>query len=146
MRDWRADVDQRRCTLRARVAALVGVIGLVGLSASPLAVAAPPPDQLALTTLNNIVQGDDNAVTAQFDATMKNALSSDALGQAWTSYQQTLGAYQSHGDPEDVQRGDITVVNVPLQMQNEPGQFRLSVHPDGTIAGLYFLRAGVPVP
>ena len=60
--------------------------------------------------------------------------------------QQQFGPYQSHGDPQDVQRGDITVVNVPLQMEREPGQFRLSVHPDGTIAGLFFLKEGVPVP
>lgn len=107
---------------------------------------AATPDEIALATFDNIVQGDDAAVTARFDPTMQSALSAAALGQAWTTYQQTLGSYQSHGDPQDLQRGDLTVVNVPLQMAREPGQFRLTVHPDGTIAGLYFLRQGVPVP
>jgi hypothetical protein len=57
-----------------------------------------------------------------------------------------LGPYQSQGDPQDVTRGKITVVTLPLQMQNAPGQFRLSVRSDGQIAGLYFLKEGVPVP
>lgn len=144
----RVNGDQRSCALRLAtgVALLVGGIGLTGLSTTPLATAATTPDQLTLATLDNIVQGDDTTATAQFDSTMKSALSAEALGQAWTTYQQTMGAYQSHGDPQDLQRGDITVVNVPLQMQHEPGQFRLSVHPDGTIAGLFFLKEGVPVP
>jgi hypothetical protein len=30
-------------------------------------------------------------------------------------------------------RGDITVVNVPLNMQRAPGKFRLSVNPNGII-------------
>ncbi|MCW2561004.1 MAG: hypothetical protein JWP55_4968 [Mycobacterium sp.] len=79
------------------------------------------PNELALATLNDIVQGDPAAATANFDQTMRRLLSPDA-------------------------RGKITVVNVPLQMQNAPGQFRLSVRTDGQIAGLYFLKEGVPVP
>ncbi|ORA35485.1 hypothetical protein BST20_18030 [Mycobacterium branderi] len=123
-----------------------GGLTLIGISAAPVAIASPTPDELALATLDNIVQGDDTAATAHFDPRMQAALPAQALGQAWTNYQQTLGPYQSHGDPEDLQRGDLTVVNVPLQMAHAPGQFRLTVHPDGTIAGLFFLRQGVPVP
>jgi hypothetical protein len=126
------------------------VVGLVGpdthvASADP-APGALTPDLIALAALNDIVQGDDSAVTARFDETTKEKLSAAALGQAWTSYQQLLGPYQSHGDPEDVARGELTVVNVPLQMQHEPGQFRLTVHPDGTVAGVFLLKEGVPVP
>jgi len=113
---------------------------------SPSTPAAVTPDQLALATLNDIVQGDPAAATVNFDKTMRRLLSPDALQQAWTAYQEQLGPYQSQGDPQDVTRGKITVVNVPLQMQNAPGQFRLSVRSDGQIAGLYFLKEGVPVP
>lgn len=114
--------------------------------ASPSATTRQSPDEVARATLDDIIQGDDTGVTARFDPTMQSALSAQALGQAWTNYQQALGSYQSHGDPQDVQRGDLTVVNMPLQMEREPGQFRLTVHPDGTIAGLYLLRQGVAVP
>jgi hypothetical protein len=130
--------------LRVGVTALCA--GIVALGVAPAATAATTPDQVALATLDNVVSGDDAAASAPFDATMRSMLSAKALGQAWTTYQQRFGAFQSHGDPEDVPRGDLTVVNVPLQMARQPGQFRLTVHPDGTIAGLYFLKEGVPVP
>ncbi len=128
------------------MALVLGAISVMSLGATPSATADTTPDQLALSILDDIVRGDDTAVTAGFDKTMQSALPADALGQAWTTYQQTLGPYQSHGAPQDVQRGELTVINVPLQMEHEPGQFRLTVHPDGTIAGLYFLKQGVPVP
>jgi hypothetical protein len=120
--------------------------GILALDAAPAATAAPSPDQVAMATLDNIVQGNDAAAVAPFDATMQPLLSAPALGQAWKTYQEQFGAYQSHGAPEDIQRGDLTVVNVPLQMARQPGEFRITVHPDGTVAGLYFLNEGVPVP
>jgi hypothetical protein len=131
--------------------------GLIAAAGCATSTASPPPtatstpaavtpDQLALATLNDIVQGDPAAATVNFDQTMRRLLSPDALQRTWTAYQEQLGPYQSQGDPTDVTRGKITVVNVPLQMQNAPGQFRLSVRSDGQIAGLYFLKEGVPVP
>lgn len=116
------------------------------LVAAPVALADVNPDQVALATLDDIVRGDYQAAVAPFDQKLQKGLSVKTLGQAWDGYQKQFGAYQSHGDPQDVPHGDLTVVNVPLQMQNRPGQFRVSVHPDGTVSGLYFLREGVPVP
>jgi hypothetical protein len=51
-----------------------------------------------------------------------------------------------HGDPEQLKRGDLAVVNIALHMEKQLGEFRVTFHPDGTVTGLYFLRAGVPVP
>ena len=95
---------------------------------------------------DDIAAGNYAAVTARFDPELQKRLSPKALQQVWDGYQRTFGAYQSHGGPEDTLRGDLTVVNVPLQMDRMPGQFRVKIHPDGTIAGVYFLREGVPVP
>ena len=128
------------------VTAVFAATSVLALGAAPAATAADTPDQVALATLDSIVSGDDAAAVAPFDDTMRPMLSAQALGQSWKTYQEQFGAYQSHGAPEDVQRGALTVVNVPLQMANQPGQFRLTVHPNGTIAGLYFLKDGVPVP
>jgi hypothetical protein len=130
---------------------LIAATGCATSTASPPPTAtstpaAVTPDQPALATLNDIVAGDPAAATVNFDQTMRRLLSHDALQRTWTAYQEQLGPYQSQGDPQDVTRGKITVVNVPLQMQNAPGQFRLSVRSDGQIAGLYFLKEGVPVP
>ncbi|MGB6209927.1 DUF3887 domain-containing protein [Mycobacterium sp.] len=120
-----------------------------GAAATSTAAAKPAPardDQLALKMLDAIVQGNFDCVTTHFDSLMRQKLTSQALASAWSEAQQVLGNYQSHGDPEDVPRGDLTVVNVPLHMAQMPGQFRVTFHNDGTVAGLYFLRAGVPVP
>jgi hypothetical protein len=128
----------------AGIMVLFACASMLAVGAAPAATADVTPDQIALATLDDIVQGDYPAVTAQFDPTMQRVLPVKVLGEAWTKFQQALGAHQSHGDPQDSQRGELTVVNVPLQMEHKPGRFRLSVHPDGTIAGLYFLREGDP--
>jgi ABC-type oligopeptide transport system substrate-binding subunit len=102
-------------------------------------------DELALQIFDAIVRGDFKSATTNFDSTMQQQLSPDALSSAWTTYQEAFGKYQSHGDPQDVALGDLTVVNVPLQMAREPGEFRVTFHPNATVAGLYFLKTGVPV-
>ena len=129
------------------MAAAIAALGIgVALGAAPAATAAEAPDQVAMTTIDDIAAGNYAAVTARFDPELQKRLSPKALQQVWDGYQRTFGAYQSHGGPEDTLRGDLTVVNVPLQMDRMPGQFRVKIHPDGTIAGVYFLREGVPVP
>lgn len=129
------------------MAAAIAALGIgVALGAAPAATAADAPDQVAMTTIDDIAAGNYAAVTARFDPELQKRLSPKALQQVWDGYQRTFGAYQSQGGPEDTLRGDLTVVNVPLQMDRMPGQFRVKIHPDGTIAGVYFLREGVPVP
>ncbi len=117
-------------------------------SAGPSTTAAQGQyDQQAEQILDSIVRGDSNSATAHFDPTMQQKLTPQALTSAWTEYQQQFGTYQSHGDPQDVPRGDLTVVNIPLKMATMPGEFRVTFHDnDGTVAGLYFLETGVPVP
>jgi len=51
---------------------------------------------------------------------------SGRLGRPTNKYSAPI---RTHGDPEDVTRGDITVVNVPLNLQRAPGKFRLSAKP-----------------
>jgi hypothetical protein len=116
------------------------------LGTAPAAMAAVAPDEVAVATLDDIVGADFVGAASQFDPSLQKRLSVKTLEESWKLYQQTFGAYQSHGDPEVIQRGDLVVVNVPLQMERRPGQFRVSVHPDSTIEQLLFLREGVPVP
>jgi hypothetical protein len=115
--------------------------------------AAPPTagsstvdyDQLALDELDKIVNGSDE-VTSGFDDTMQQRLSADQVAASWAAYQKRFGNYQSHGDPADVPRGALTVVDVPLTMERSPGLFRVTFDPDGHIAGLFLLQSGTPVP
>jgi hypothetical protein len=103
-------------------------------------------DQLALQILDAIVREDFDAATQPFDTSLKKRLSPEVLASGWATYQQRFGNYQSHDDPQDVKRGDLTVVNVPLQMAKMPGEFRTTFHSDGTVSGLWLLKAGVAVP
>jgi hypothetical protein len=107
--------------------------------------AADQYNQLALQILDAVVRGDDAAATAHFDTDLKEKLPPDKVAASWAAYQQTFGNYQSHGGPQQVPLGDLTVVNVPLQMSQQPGEFRVTFHNDQTVAGLFFLRTGVPV-
>ena len=102
-------------------------------------------NQLALQILDAVVRGDDATATAHFDTDLKEKLPPDKVAASWAAYQQTFGNYQSHGGPQQVPLGDLTVVNVPLQMSQQPGEFRVTFHNDQTVAGLFFLRTGVPV-
>ena len=115
-------------------------------AAAPNSPAPGQDDNRALKMLDAIIQGDFAGARTHFDSVMQEKLSCQRLSSAWADYQQTLGSYQSHGDPQDVSRGDFTVVNISLQMSQLPGQFRVTFHDDGSVAGLFFLRAGVPVP
>jgi hypothetical protein len=147
MRPAKTQSDLRRRKVCPSTAIAAAIVGSFLLVPSPSAAAeAAPPDQVALSTLDEIVRGDYPAASADFNPTMQSLLPVQALQQSWDLYQQAFGAYLSHGVPENVQRDDVTVVNVPLQMARRPGQFRVSVQPDGTLSALTFLREGVPVP
>ncbi|WP_369393567.1 DUF3887 domain-containing protein [Streptomyces sp. CG1] len=117
----------------------------VTVSAVARARAETQSDRFALQTLNDIVHGSFAAATAHFDATMRKQLPPDALAKVWTAYQHQFGRYQSHGNPKDNAFGKFTVVSVPLRMEHQPGEFRVSFNKDGTIAGLFLLKPGVPI-
>jgi len=61
--------------------------------------------------LDAIVHGDWDAVTAHFDGVMQKKLPPDELASSWQAYPQAFGAYESHGNPQDVPVGNLTVVN-----------------------------------
>ncbi|MEZ0051784.1 hypothetical protein ABIA30_002792 [Mycobacterium sp. MAA66] len=134
--------------LAAALLALCALMSLAGTASAQPPQPQPPlaPTDRAAQLLDAVVAGNYAAVTADFDPTMRKRLTPQALGSAWTTYQEVFGLYQSHDDPQQVPRGDLTVVSVPLDMAKQPGEFRLKFHGDGTIAGLYFLKAGVPIP
>jgi hypothetical protein len=133
--------------------ALATTLGLAGCgSTAPASAVVPAPpgpgryDQLAIADLTDIAAGNDGPVEAGLAPAMARQLRAPALAQAWQSYQQLFGSYQSHGQPQDIAYNNFAVVNVPLTMTKQPGQFRISFDRTGRIAGLYFLRVGVPVP
>ena len=77
---------------------------------------------------------------------MEAKLSEEGLAEATSAYESTFGSFVSMGEPEIIKRGDLRVVNVPLEMSEDDGQARITFDAQDRIAGLYLLRTGVPVP
>ncbi len=100
----------------------------------------------ASAVVDEIAAGRYADAEAKFDVTMKARLPAAQLLDAWRTYQQTNGTYKSHGTPTEVLRGDIHVERVPITTSTGTGEVRISYHPDGTIAGLFFLNANPPAP
>lgn len=134
----------RRRLVRAAAPLALAATALLPVTGSALA--ASGDDTVAVHTLDDIVKGHYKAATAHFDTDMRKHLPPDGLEKVWKSYQAQFGHYMSHGKPKDTKSGRYTVVSVPLRMQHSAGEFRLSFDKKGSVAGLFFLRPGVPVP
>ena len=133
--------------LGAMPRALLVAIGLAVMLLSPASsFAAQDFDAQASQVVAELVDGRFADVRARFDATMTDQLSEEGLATAWRSYQELFGPFQSADQPTSVMRGDLTVEQVPVHLANSDGEIRIAFHPDGSIAGLFFLRPGVPVP
>ncbi|MEU6700171.1 DUF3887 domain-containing protein [Pseudonocardia sp. NPDC046786] len=107
------------------------------MNTTPLAGAT----DLATTTVEDLAAGRWSRVTAQFDPTMREGLSEDALAAAWAQIIGLSGAFEAHGEPEVSRAGDLTVTDTRLTMEAGDYTARISYRDDHTIAGLYILPA-----
>ena len=103
-------------------------------------------EERAKETVELIFAGDYAAVRADFDEALSATLSEEQLAATRAQFEEEFGTFESMGDPEVVERGELTVVNIPLQMSEGEGEARITYDSQGKIAGLFLLRAGVPVP
>jgi hypothetical protein len=110
------------------------------------AVKAGPFASEANDIVDSLTSGDFDAVAAKFDPTMSAHLHVSDLANNWRTYQEVLGTYRSHSAPISVMRGQLDVERVPLILGDGKGEVRITFHPDGTVAGLYFLKSGAPLP
>ena len=115
-------------------------------TATPASTAAASVDFKAAASalVTDLAAGKFAVVEAKFDATMKSKLSLTVLQNDWRTYQELVGAYKSHATPTETTQGEIALERVPITTATGAGVVRVSYHPDGTIAGLFFLRAGAP--
>ncbi|MBV9291473.1 MAG: hypothetical protein JO222_03400 [Frankiales bacterium] len=99
----------------------------------------------ALADFAAIRAGHCAEVVTKFDIGMRARLGADAVCHGWQQFVAAFGSYLSHEAPRVTDfRGD-TVVRVGLHMAKRPGEFRITFDSTGRIAGLYFLRPGVPL-
>jgi hypothetical protein len=102
------------------------------------------PDAMASHVVLDINYGIDTPdalayAEAQFDPALSAVMPQAALANSWRAYQEPRGAFQSIGEMSDEVRGELTVVQVPVQFANGAGVVQVSVHSDLTVAGLAFL-------
>lgn len=105
------------------------------MNTTPLAEAG----SLAESVIDELSSGKWAAVTARFDAAMKDGLSEDALAAAWAQITAQAGSLEGHGEPEATRAADLTVTNTQLNL--EAGEFiaRIAFRDDRSIAGLFLL-------
>jgi hypothetical protein len=140
----------------------MGTVCAAGLLLMGVACSNPAPSNVATPTasvtsskdfrsdasrvVEDLAAGRFADVESKFDATMKAQLPATQLLNAWRTYQEAEGTYRRHGQPAQVMQGQIAVERVPIATTSGAGEVRVSYHPDGTIAGIYFLKAGAPAP
>ena len=131
---------------RAAAALVVALALTAGACSSKAAPATGPTADAATKLVDDVAAGNFAAITSHFDAKMAPNYSGKQLAQDWQGFQQAFGDYESHGEPKETKRGTVTIEQVPVKLSKRNGEVRISYNPDLTIAGLYFLKRGEPLP
>ncbi|PWV55347.1 MULTISPECIES: DUF3887 domain-containing protein [Nocardiopsis] len=96
--------------------------------------------ELAATVIEHLASGQWARVTEQFDTTMRDGLSEEALAAAWAQLVGLSGAFESRGEPEVTRAGDLTITNTPLAFEAGDYTARIAFRDDRTITGLHILE------
>ena len=86
-------------------------------------------------------QGNFNAITVYFDATMKERLTPNMMRMAWVQAGATGGRFEK-ADIEgltETRINDFDIIEVPLIFRRENLKLRLAFNRDGEISGLFIL-------
>ncbi|WP_062436921.1 DUF3887 domain-containing protein [Herbidospora daliensis] len=104
----------------------------------------PGAAELAASVIDALASGQWTQVTEQFDPSMRDGLSEDALAAAWAQIVGLAGAFEGRGEPEIVRAGDLTITNTPLALEAGDYTVRIAFRDDRTIAGLHILERQTP--
>ena len=110
------------------------------MNTTPLTGAA----ELAAAVIEDLATGRWSLVTEQFDPTMRDGLSEDALAAAWAQIVGLSGGYEGHGEPAAVRAADMTITNTKLLLEAGDYTARITFRDDRTIAGLHILEGEKP--
>ena len=100
----------------------------------------------AVDHLEMIVADDFAAVEEAFDETVAAQMGEGGLSTAWQQCRDEFGEYVDHGDPRVDEVEGRTVVRIALEMSEADAEIRVSYDDDERVAGIFFLRPGVPLP
>jgi dienelactone hydrolase len=106
---------------------------------TPVAEAIPNDvETAARQTVANLASGDYSAVTAHFDNTMANSLSTDQLGETWESTVAQAGYYLETVSAESFTQDGYYVCLVTTRHETKGIVSRIVYNKDMQIAGLFF--------
>jgi hypothetical protein len=108
----------------------------------PMAQTQPLPGAAdrAIALFVDYVAADYDAVSRDFDDTMRKEVPIDKLAAVHAHVTGMVGAYEGMGEPLTRVIGDHTVVDIPLRFEAGDMRGRVTYSADGTIAGLWLLR------
>ena len=99
----------------------------------------------ALSVVAELAFGKFVLIVTGFDPTVKGQYSETDLSTKWTTFEATFGDYQGHRAPISVKLAGLWVERMPVTMAHNQGEIRVTYDQNGQIAGLYFLKVGVPI-
>ncbi len=115
------------------------VVGLYFAPAPEAPFAEDPNAAIAQALIDNMIAGDFEAATADFDDAMLAALPADTLQQTWNTLPAQVGAFQSVDEQVTSEsRGDQTTYFFVLRFEQMALQAQVTVSAEGQVAGLYF--------
>src|SRR5438067_12931155 len=118
---------------RPRILCALTLLLVVLLAAQPAGVQgqdSPSPfDAAATQVVADITAGALSQVRASFDPTMAAQLPEDQLANAWRTYQELLGEFQSADSPTSAMQGALTVEQAPVHMTYGAVTKRFALNP-----------------
>ena len=104
----------------------------------------PEADELSRVVIDDYVHTRWSALTARFDAVMREKLPEDALATGWAQVGEMVGAYKDHGDPVAKPHTDeFTYTDTTMNFEHGELVCRITFRNDQTIAGLFLLNPEV---
>ena len=101
--------------------------------------AAPDHQAIALTLVNQLVQGKFTEAATNFSPEMLRNVTTEQLQQAWTAITQDLGNFQEIKDVTRQILGGREVFIIVCQFAKDSFRVQIGVNSDRQIAGLYFI-------
>ena len=101
--------------------------------------AAPNHQAIALTLVNQLVQGKFTEAATNFSPEMLRNVTTEQLQQAWTAITQDLGNFQEIKDVTRQILGGREVFIIVCQFAKDSFRVQIGVNSDRQIAGLYFI-------
>ena len=124
-----------------RITILIVFGAIIGLSCSengtPAPVPTTPQESAAVAIVDALVSGDMAAATKDFDATMRQSITTAQITEVWASVIAQNGPYTGQSGIQSHQDQGYDVVRVTCQFDRGTATVQVSFDSDLKVAGLF---------